>query len=183
VKVLAHSPDDDAHYVQRLADGDVDALGPLYERYGGAVRSMLARVEPKLGREGADDLCQEVFLTFVDTVGRYEERGRLRSWLYGIAVRKVQAWRRRGWVRRLLGKQHGSAVSGVALMRDRTEEQIAARQRIDLILKQLPDTQRAVVILRLVEGLSAEETAEVLGISVNAVGTRLHRARRSLEAS
>ncbi len=183
VKPPAHHEDSDANAVACLVQGDLTALGPLYERYGGDVRSLLLRTEPRLGKEGAEDLCQEVFLTFVDTLGRYRHEDKLRSWLYGIAVRKARSWRRRRWVRVVLGQKHGKAVCGVATATDRTEERIEARRRIEAALQQLPDTQREVVVLRIIEGLSGEETARILGISENAVGTRLHRARKLLEGT
>ena len=172
----------DGVLVSRLAGGDLDALGPLYQRYGGDVRSLLCRVEPTMRREDAEDLCQEVFLTFVDTLGRYEERGQMRSWLYGIAVRKGRSWHRRVWVRRILGQRHGPAVAGVALQSPRTEERIAARQRVETLLNTIPHSQREVLVLNIIEGLSARDTAKILGISENAVATRLHRARRTMEA-
>ena len=180
-KDVSNAKDHDAPLIDRLKSGDLDALGPLYQRYGGAVRSLLVRTEPSLGREGADDLCQEVFLVFIDTLPRYTEQGRLRSWLYGIAVRKARGWRRRTWVRRALGQQHGSAAAGVALQSERTDERLDARKKIDSLLRSLPARQREVVMLRMIEGLSGQETAEVLGISENAVNTRLHRARQALE--
>jgi RNA polymerase sigma factor (sigma-70 family) len=181
VKPPEHHEDLDADDVIKLRSGDLRALGPLYQRHGADVRSLLLRSSPVLGPEGADDLAQEVFLTFVDTIGRYEHQAKLRSWLYGIAIRKARAARRRHWVRSALRLQHGSAASGVATASDRTEERLAAKQRITAILAAMPATQREVVVLRLIQGLSGEETAQVLGISINAVATRLHRARAALE--
>ena len=171
----------DAKLVDCLCNGDLDALGLLYQRYGKDVRSLLLRVEPSMRREDADDLCQEVFLTLVDTLNRYEEQGKMRSWLFGIAVRKARSWRRRRWTRFVLGRQHGEAAAGVSLQADRVEERVIARQRVDAVLRAMPASQREVVVLNVVEGLSARETAAVLGISENAVATRLHRARQALE--
>ena len=171
----------DARLVDRLCNGDLDALGLLYQRYGKDVRSVLLRVEPTMRREDADDLCQEVFLTLVDTLNRYEEQGKMRSWLFGIAVRKARSWRRGRWTRFVLGRQHGEAAAGVSLQTDRVEERLIARQRVDAALRAMPVSQREVVVLNVVEGLSARETAAVLGISENAVATRLHRARQALE--
>lgn len=171
----------DAALVDLLRGGDLQALGPLFLRYGGEVRSLLLRIEPTMRPEDADDICQEVFLTLPGTLGRYTERGRLRSWLFSIAVRKSRAWRRRRWVRTLLGQQHGIDAAGVAKRASRTEEQIDARKQIDAIMQKLPAAQREVLVLNVVEGLSTQETADVLGISVNAVSTRLHRARRAMK--
>jgi len=181
VKPPARHEDPDANDVRLLQAGDLRALAPLYERHGGEVRSMLLRTSPGLGPEGADDLAQEVFLTFIDTLDRYEHQGKLRSWLYGIAVRKARSRRRSLWLRRALRLQHGVAASGTATAGDRTAQRVEASQRISAALDAMPQTQREVVVLRLIQGLSGEETARVLGISENAVGTRLHRARQALE--
>ena len=180
---VAPTPPDDALLVAGLRAGDLDALGPLYLRYGGEVRSLLLRIEPTMRPEDADDLCQDVFLTLPDTLSRYTERGRLRSWLFGIAVRKSKAWRRRRWVRVLLGQQHGIDAAGVAQQPDRTEERVDAVRQVDAIMRRLPAAQREVLVLQVVEGLSSQEVADILGISVNAVATRLHRARRAMKAS
>lgn len=171
----------DAQLVERLAAGDLSALGPIHRRYGTPIVSFLMRVEPTITAQDAEDLSQEVFLTFVDTVGRYEEQGQLKSWLFGIAVGKARNWRRKRVLRWLTGKRHGADAAGVSLHQPATDERVAARQRLHRALAQLPGSQREVVTLHLIEGLSAKETAEVLGISENAVSIRVHRARKALE--
>ena len=152
VNAAADTLDADARLVARLADGDLDALGTLYQRYGASVRSLLLRVEPTLSQEDAADLCQDTFLALRPSLARYTEQGRLKSWLYGIAIRKAD-----------------------------TEAQIAARQRIDRAMRQLPAAQREVLVLHVVEGLTVKQTAEALGVAENAVSTRLYRARKTLE--
>lgn len=181
MKPSSDHEDRDANDVKLLQSGDLRALAPIYQRHGGEVRRLLLRTSPSLGPEGADDLAQEVFLTFIDTLGRYKHQGKLRSWLYGIAIRKARAVRRGQWLRSALRRQHGLAASGIATAPDRTEQRVEARERIAAILDAMPQTQREVVVLRLIQGLTGEETAKVLGISENAVGTRLHRAREALE--
>lgn len=178
------TPDVDAALVDRLVDGDTDALGHLYQRHGGAVRTFLRRVEPTLGREDADDHCQETFLTFHRTIRRYEHRGRLRSWLFGIALHTARAQRRKSWWRHLLGIRRGADAAGVALRTDDPAARVDARRRIERILASLPETQREVLVLTALEGLSVKEAADVLGIPENAASTRLYRARAGLgEAS
>jgi len=172
----------DASLIDRLVAGDGDALGPLYRKYGADVRGLLLRVEPTMTREDADDLGQEVFLTFLDTVGRYEEQGRLKSWLYGIAVRKARGWRRRTWLRRTLRRAGGAEAAAVSLAEARTEERVAAKRYIEAALSGLPASQREVLVLTAAEGMSAREAAAVLGISENAVATRLFRARKAMSA-
>ncbi|MCB9764520.1 MAG: RNA polymerase sigma factor [Alphaproteobacteria bacterium] len=180
MNALADAPDDSL--VQRLRDGQLDAVGPLHQRYGRDVTSMLLRVEPSLPLEEAEELCQEVFLTFLDTVHRYEERGQLRSWLYGIAVRKARAHRRRAWNRFSLRRRHGAQAAGVSLHQAPVDQQVAARRALRDALAGLPESQREVLVLHVVEGLPGQDVARILNISENAVWTRLHRARRALSA-
>ncbi len=171
----------DAALMQRLASGDLDALGPLHQRYGRMVASLALRTEGSLTPEEADDICQEVFLTLASTAPRYREEGRLRSWICGITVRKVRGWRRKTWVRRALHREHGDATAGVSLYRGPSPvEQAAAREQVHQALAILPASQREVLVLHLIEGLSGAEVAHALGVSENAVWIRLHRARKAL---
>ncbi len=171
----------DAALMQRLASGDLDALAPLHQRYGRMVASLALRTESTLGPDDADDVCQEVFLTLASTASRYREEGRLRSWICGITVRKVRSWRRKKWVRRALHREHGDVTAGVSLYRGPSPvEQAAAREQVHLALAALPASQREVVVLHLVEGLSGAEVASALGLTENAVWIRLHRARKTL---
>lgn len=174
------TPDVDAALVDRLVDGEMEALGLLYQRHGGAVRTFLRRVEPTLGRQDADDHCQETFLTFYRTLRRYEHRGKLRAWLFGIALHTARSHRRRSWWRHLLGLRRGEEAAGVALRNDDPAARVDARRRIERLLASLPETQREVLVLTALEGLSVKEAAEVLGIPENAASTRLYRARASL---
>lgn len=171
----------DEALMERLATGDLDALAPLYDRYGRMVASLALRTESSLTPEQADDVCQEVFLTLSSTAPRYKEEGRLRSWICGITVRKVKAWRRKSWVRRALHRQHGDVSAGVSLYRGPSPvAQAEAREQVRIALDALPAGQREVVVLHLVEGLSGAEVASALGMSENAVWIRLHRARKTL---
>ncbi len=178
---MTPTPDIDAALVARLKEGDMDALGTLYRRHGGAVRTVLLRADPAGGPQAADDLAQDTFLSFLDTLDRYEHRGRLRSWLYGIALRKARSDRRRWWRRLGLGRREGFGAAGVAAPAPAPDERLADRQRIDAAMASLPAAQREALVLVAVEGLAVAEAARVLGISENAVSTRLYRARKALE--
>jgi len=96
-------------------------------------------------------------------------------------VGKARNWRRKSWLRWLKGVEHGAEAAGVALGGSRIEERVDARLRIDALMRKLPASQREVLVLHVIEGLSALETAEALGISENAVATRLHRARKVMQ--
>jgi RNA polymerase sigma factor (sigma-70 family) len=168
----------DSELMKRLQMGDTQALGILYERYRGVVNAVVHRQASGLGEADSEDVCHEVFLTLMDIADRYRPGETLRGWLCGIAVRKARRMREGRWLRQgLLGrffpsKQSQSVSPGLG------------DERVDFerILAQLSAPLREVVVLSLVEQLSAEEVASALNISVNTVWTRLHRARERIRA-
>ena len=171
----------DAALMERLAGGNVDALGLLHQRYARMIRSLMLRLTPALTMEQAADLSQEVFLTLLETAPRYREQGQFRSWLCGIAVRKSRSWQRRNWFRRRRLNESGLAVVGHAAGRDGDEsDRLEAQQRVVMALSSLSASQREVVVLSVIEELSADMIAKTLGIKTSTVWVRLHRARKAM---
>jgi RNA polymerase sigma factor (sigma-70 family) len=165
---------DDA-LMARLKMGDTGALAELYRRHRGVVNAVVCRQVPGLGSGDAEDLCHEVFLELKGLASKYQSGRSLKAWLCGIALKK--AWRRsRGqWLRmRLLAGLSAAPKAAPA------HERVDAALEVDRLLGQLPPDLREVVVLCLVEQLETAEVAQALGLSVNAVWTRLHRARKLL---
>jgi len=165
----------DRELVAAVVAGDMQTLGEIYRRYGRLVLSVVAR---KLGpRDAADieDLAHDVLLTFADRASGCREPDKLKSYLCGIAHFKArEVVRNRSWRQRLLerfsSRTHALDPYGPLLARD---ELIQA-------LSRLPENQREALILFEVEGLPVTEVAEILGVAVNTVWTRIHRARQTL---
>jgi RNA polymerase sigma-70 factor (ECF subfamily) len=154
----------------------------------GALDAVLAEVAPSLRRftlrmcrsaAEADDAAQDALLAVAQNIARFEGRSSLGTWAFTLA-RTACGRRRRGLKnlppvddepdRRAVDAEDPEALS------ERAELQSA----IDRALAALRPEQREVVLLRDVEGLSAAESAEVLGLSVDALKSRLHRAREAL---
>lgn len=139
-------------------------------------------------RDVAEDLTQEVFLRVFRARHRYEPSARLRTWLLTIATNLVLN-RRRGDARRrtqpFAADDH--AEGGIARLADHRSpaahsalERVELAERVRAAVAALPDTQRlAVDLLRFAE-LSYEEIAAVLGTSVPATKSLLHRAKQNL---
>ena len=139
----------------------------------------------------AEDLAQEVFVTFLETIDRFEGRSAVGTWLFGILHHKAQE-RRRAHAREESSdaldeafearfKQDGSWREP-PIPADRL---VAASQTADALrecLAGLPAQHREVFQLRQVEDLSAADVSEVLGCTVNHVGVMFHRARVRLRA-
>lgn len=166
--------------IEDLKNGNIRALGDLYQRHGTAVKSALMRFAPEMSGADVDELCQEVFLTLYDTIERYKEQQRLKGWIFGIAVRKARTWRRNTWLRRkLLNRRQDEAVALSAPDTRTPARALELKQEVEAALSRLTTKQREAVLLFSVEGFSCEETAAVLGVNVRVVWSRLHRARQT----
>jgi RNA polymerase sigma-70 factor (ECF subfamily) len=179
---LDRGQDSDSALLERLVDGDLDALGDLYVRHGPLVRAALARFAPDIATAELDELTQEVFLELARVAGTFRGESRVITWLYGIAIRKARSYSRTRWTRKRIRAQHGDECSGVAIGRGERSPERALLEREAALdaLSRLPAAQREVVWLHAVEELKAREIALILGIKEKTVWTRLHRARRRL---
>jgi RNA polymerase sigma-70 factor, ECF subfamily len=165
--------------------GDRDALRTVLE----TVRPIVLRYcRARVGateRSGysADDVAQEVCLAVITALPRYKDQGRpFLAFVYGIAAHKVAD------AHRAAGRNRADATD---LLPDRPSsdagpEQLAidadSMARMNRLLAVLPDKQREIVILRVVVGMSAEETAEAVGSTPGAVRVAQHRALAKLKS-
>jgi RNA polymerase sigma-70 factor, ECF subfamily len=142
-------------------------------------------------RSEAEDAVQGAYLSAFANIGSFEGRSSLSTWLTRIVVNEALARRRLEARRRTNLEKEGIAVLDAyreTLMRGSNAESpdvIVARGQIRKLIEQavgeLPDPFRPVFVLREIEGLSSEETAEILDVPVATVKTRLHRGRRKLQ--
>lgn len=165
--------DDDEACVRRLVAGEVRALGPLYTRYRGVVMNVLRH---QVRESELEDLCQEVFLTFSQVAHRLRPGVPVRSFLVGIAAKKGKKSGVMEWVRARLIDRHVSKDEATTTPQHRVD----AGRDAEKLLSKLPEEWRTVVVLNVVEGWTAEEIAESLGVSPNTVFTRLYRARQKI---
>lgn len=160
----------------RLAAGEVGALGELYDRHQAALRRFLARATGDAA--DVDDLVHGAFLTAAKSAPRYDGRDDCRPWLMGIAVRLLQQ-------RRRASSRFLAVVAALGVVRPRpvdARQGLAARSDLERALSRLSEAKRVALLLTEVEGLSCPEVAELLGVPVGTVWTRLHAARREMRA-
>ena len=142
-------------------------------------------------RSEAEEAVQAAYLSAFAKIAGFEGRSTLSTWLTRIAINEALGRRRAEQRRRRHLEQEGVAVLDDyrdALMRGSAAESpdvAVAREQVRKLLEQsvgaLPETFRSVFVLREIEGLTSEETAEILDIPVATVKTRLHRSRRRLQ--
>jgi RNA polymerase sigma-70 factor, ECF subfamily len=186
--VTAAAVDPGWEALARVAAGNADAFAALVESHQ---ERLLRLCERLLGdAEEARDAAQEVFLKAYRKAGEVRPQGQVYTWLYRIAVNHcLNRLRRRKLVRFLhwedpedrdvpaFDPPDGATDPATALEARRRWQ--ATRRAIG----QLPENQRAVLVLVRFEGLSYKQAAEVLGITEGAVESRLFRAMRRLEAA
>jgi len=142
-------------------------------------------------RSEAEEAVQAAYLSAFSSIGAFEGRSALSTWLTRIVINEALGRRRAEESRRRQLEKEGVAVLDdyrETLMRGSVAEgpDVAiAREQIRVLLEQavaqLPESFRSVFVLRDVEGLSSEETAEILDVPLGTVKTRLHRSRRKLK--
>ncbi|WP_375268733.1 RNA polymerase sigma factor [Phenylobacterium sp.] len=132
-------------------------------------------------RAEADDLVQDCLERAVARWGQRRADSDTRSWLYAIlhnlAVSRWRALRRRGTMAPI------QTVDPAFLSMAPTQEHELARSDVLRALDQLPDEQRAVILLVTVEGLSYDETARILSVPLGTVMSRLSRGRARLASA
>jgi len=180
----------DLTLVERLRAGDTGALETLMERYA----SRVYRLAYGITRNEADaeEAVQDVFLTIFRKIHTFEGRAALGSWIYRVTTNAALIKRRGQRTEREVpidsklptflpdGRIAGEPALLLADWSQTPEADLLSgetRAILHRAIDALPAQYRAVLILRDVEGLSNEEVAEVVGDSVAAVKSRLHRAR------
>lgn len=142
-------------------------------------------------RSEAEEAVQSAYLSAFANIGSFEGRSSLSTWLTRIVVNEALGRRRLEARRRTNLEKEGVAVLDAyreTLMRgsntespDVTIARAEIRKLIEQAVGRLPGPFRTVFVLREIEGLSSEETAEILDVPVATVKTRLHRGRRKLQ--
>jgi RNA polymerase sigma-70 factor (ECF subfamily) len=168
--------------IRRARTGDQDAFGELIAIHGARVHGALRRfgLEP----DEADDVAQEVFVRAWRGLPRFRARAQLSTWLYRIAFneaqRRLSRRPRRGEVEREADDAIASLPDSPDLAPEAQTLDHEFERTLERALDQLPADWRAAVILRDLEGLSTQESAEVVGVRQAAFKSRLHRGRMQL---
>ncbi len=179
--------DTDQALLARLRAGDKSACAECVERHANGVYRLALR----LLRDDAEaeDVVQETFLNAFKAINSFDGRSKLSTWLYRIAYNAALMRLRRSRPLTVSVDDPELSDDGFETPRqlfdwcclpEQDFETDEARAQLEEAIQELPEKLRAVFVLRELEGLSTEETAQALGVSAEAVKTRLHRARLRL---
>ena len=167
-----------------LQSGDRAEFALFVETYSGQVYRLALKMLQN--PQDAEDILQETFIKAYKALPNFEGRSSLSTWLYRIATNEALMFLRKKRPEQVSvdepleneeGDERPRQIIDWCCLPENELMSSESRANLDHSVQQLPDSLRAVFLLRDIEGLSTRETAEVLDISESAVKTRLSRAR------
>jgi RNA polymerase sigma-70 factor (ECF subfamily) len=178
---------DESILVAQAREGDTNAFGTLVRRYEGKIFRLAQHVTQN--REDAEDVLQETFMKAYEHLDQFKGDSKFYTWIVRIAVNQaLMKLRRRRTDKSVsldetIDTGEDTVVREIAAWGEDPEEQFSREELgeiLDGAIENLDPLYRSVFVLRDIEELSTEETAEALGLSVPAVKSRLLRARLQL---
>ena len=170
--------------LQRARSGDLDASKLLIERYAPMIYKYFRAMELSSGQ--IDDLMNETFTAFWESIHQFQGRSSLKTWIYGIAhnIRSRHFTEKQKGLRALTKPFIERFKSFYAQNKHKTPEEeliiAESKQLVSIALKSMPISLREILVLRFMEELSLEETANILKIPTGTVKSKTHRAKEVL---
>lgn len=158
----------DAALVRAAQSGDVPAFESLYNRYAPVVHGILLA---RLAAVDVDDVVQEVFITAYQKLTMLREPAAFAGWIARIARNRAEDSRRSVLERMDSDREYGA--------RARQDDALEAARALAAV-RALPQAYRETLMLRLVEGMTADEIAQRTGLTSGSVRVNLHRGMRLL---
>jgi RNA polymerase sigma-70 factor, ECF subfamily len=187
IQKLDEPVSDELKLVRAAKAGDIGAFEQLVHRYDRNVFRIAQHITQN--REDAEDVVQDAFLKAYENLKSFQEQSKFYTWLVRIAVNEALMRLRRRRPERMVSLDEEVKTDEDSMPREVADwspnpEQLYTQSELrDILTKTiqgLPSSFRTVFVLRDVEGLSTEETAEALDLSIPAVKSRLLRARLQL---
>jgi RNA polymerase sigma-70 factor (ECF subfamily) len=178
---------DETSLVAQSREGDTAAFGELVRRYEGKIFRLAQHVTQN--REDAEDVLQETFMKAYEHLDQFQGNSKFYTWIVRIAVNQALMKLRRRKTDKSVSLDETIDTGEDTMVReiaawDEDPEQRFSRDELggilDTAVQSLEPPYRSVFVLRDIDELSTEETAEALGLSVPAVKSRLLRARLQL---
>ncbi len=174
--------DSEAALIAGCRAGERDALETLIKKYQPAVLRVCVSL---LGSSEVEDLVQDIFIKVLKKIRDFEGRSALFTWIYEIAVNRcrdeLRRRKRRRWFS--MNDMPQEALEQIPLNEASASERLETqelRRQLRRALDTLDPKYRELVVLRDLEGLSYEEVAQISGIEIKLVKSRLYQARQIL---
>ena len=179
------TPEEERQLIIRLKKRDERAFARLVREFQTPVFNLTYRM---LGRrEEALDLSQEVFVTVFKAIGSFRGESKLSTWIYRIAVNhcrnRIKYLARRRQERHQSIQDHVRGEESLPST-DARPDAVMEGQRAQDVLREaiaaLPEDQRAVLVLRDIQGMTYEEIVDATGLALGTVKSRIFRARKTV---
>lgn len=173
---------DEDELIQQALDGQSAAFETLVTRYQD--RLYTAMISVVGSADEAEDVVQESFIQAYLKLDTFQQNSRFFTWVYRIAFNYALARRRRNRGTLSLDETRENNGTEPVSRSDAPDDRLSRHEDAQLVhqaLAVLSDDHRSILVLREMEDLSYEEIAEVLGISIGTVRSRLNRARAALK--
>jgi RNA polymerase sigma-70 factor (ECF subfamily) len=186
VKARADNKSGEGDLVRRLQAHDELAFHEMVERYQSKVFSIIYGI--LRNRNDAEDIAQQVFTKIYFSIGRFDSRSSLLTWVHRITVNECYDYLRKRRVRKLVYESDFSAEDAECMEATESvsdfgaplENQLAERDLVVKLLSNISEEARSLILLREVEGHSVEELAAMTGLNENTVKIKLFRTRKKL---
>ncbi|MGE5363588.1 MAG: RNA polymerase sigma factor [Bacteroidota bacterium] len=175
---------EDEELISKAREGDRKAMALLVKKYEQTIYNFAFKL--CRNRDRAEHSMQETFMSMVKNLNQFDGKSKLSTWLYTIVSNNCLMLARSQKKHEYTPIEDDEALISEAgitdwsFTPDKIAENNELKDLLDGAIKKLPPDYKTVFLLRDVEGLSTEETAEITRLSVPAVKSRLHRARAFL---
>jgi RNA polymerase sigma-70 factor (ECF subfamily) len=169
----------DYKLARAVANGNVNALGELYQRHYRQVYALCLGM--MRNPTDAEDLTQDVFIHLVRKIGSYRGESRFSTWLHRLTVNLVLMHMRRPVRREQTTGDYDNVQTMLPRLKERAPVQIIDRIALQLAVSQLPRGCREVFVLFAIAGYKHDEIGKLLGCSEGTSKSQLHRARAKLK--
>ena len=181
-----HKTSQEAMLIRRVQAGDEMAFREIVERYQSKIFSIIYGI--LRNHNDAEDIAQQVFTKVYFSVGNFDFRSSLLTWVYKITVNECYDYLRKKRVRKLVYEsdfsqedtQRMEASEPAVDQRSAVDERLANRELALKLLSKVSQEDRSLILLKEVEGHSVEELAGMTGLNENTIKVKLFRTRQKL---
>ena len=181
-----HRTSEEAILVRRVQGKDEIAFKEIVERYQSKVFSIIYGI--LRNHNDAEDIAQQVFAKIYFSIGNFDFRSSLLTWIYKITVNECYDYLRKKRVRKLVYESDFSEEDSLQMENSQTaqdhkvpvDETLEQRDLLLKLLSKISDEDRSLMLMKEVEGHSVEELAEMTGMNENTIKVKLFRTRQKL---
>jgi RNA polymerase sigma-70 factor, ECF subfamily len=180
----SYIPSDEENLIDQAKNGDRKSLSRLVKNYEQTVYNFSFKI--CRDRNKAENIMQETFYSMIKHLNQFDSKSKLSTWLYRIVANHCLMQARKEKNRQFVSIDNDESLfeekyaADYGRLPSKYTENEELKKILDEAISKLSPDYRMIFLLRDVEGLSTEETAEAAGLTISAVKSRLHRARAFL---